>query len=65
MAGSQFRYRIGQRVWWQPEVYGVVYPRKRVKIIDRTIEPALGKTYRIRYQNGKSGGFVREAQLSE
>jgi hypothetical protein len=64
VAGMQFKFEVGQRVWYQPECYGVLYKPSWVKITDRTIEPALGKTYRIRHQDGTGGGFVPEAKLA-
>lgn len=53
---QQFKFKIGQRVV-------DAYSGKRVYVRARTIEAALGKTYRIQYQNGKWGGYVPEDQL--
>lgn len=65
MAGMVFKYKVGQRVWYAPIVFEVKHPGSWVRITDRTIEAALGKTYRIVYQNGHGGGFVREECLHE
>jgi len=56
--GGPFMFRKGERVWY-------LRTGAPVKIIDRTIEEALGKTYHIRYQNGRSGGFVPEETLEK
>jgi hypothetical protein len=55
--GGAFHYKVGDHV---------TYSRtgKRVRIKARTIEPALGKTYLIQYQNGHTGGYVPERTLS-
>jgi len=54
--GGAFQYKVGDHV---------IYSRtgKRVRIKARTIEPALGKTYLIQYQNGHTGGYVPEGRL--
>ncbi len=54
--GGQFLFKIGDRV---------LFNGKRVRIMDRTIESALGKTYKIRYSNGRNGGYVPESRLSK
>lgn len=61
--GGQFKFKIGQRVVWTPNVGG--YPSRRVRIIKRTIEAALGKTYLVRYQDGRLGGYIPERDLAE
>jgi hypothetical protein len=54
--GGAFRYKVGDHL---------TYTRtgKRVRVMARTIEPALGKTYLIRYQNGRTAGYVPEGCL--
>lgn len=62
--GGQFKFKVGQLVWYQPEVRGKLYVPYRVRIMARTIEPALGKTYMIRSPKRSGTPFVREAELS-
>jgi hypothetical protein len=59
---GEFRFKVGERVWYQPSMAGS--KRRRVRIIARTIEPALGKTYQVR--SPKMGGmpYVCESELS-
>lgn len=53
---TAFIFRVGDRV---------VDTRvgKVAKVIDRTIEAALHKTYLIRYRDGRCGGYTPEADL--
>lgn len=53
---GHFIFKIGERV---------LYNGKRVRIADRTVEAALGKTYQIRYRNGHNGGYVPEEKLTK
>lgn len=63
--GGHFKFKIGERVWYRPHLtyYPSTKPR-RVRIIKRTVEAALGKTYLIRHQDGRLGGYVPEDRLS-
>lgn len=60
--GQQFKFKVGQRVWYQPEVYEVKYPGYWGRITERTID-ACGKVYRLRSPR-KPHGFVTEDKLS-
>ena len=53
--GGQFRFKIGDRVTVTYESGTVTHGR----ILARTIEPALGKTYK-----GRNLGYLPEALLS-
>lgn len=60
---QQFKFKVGQRVWYQPESFGRKYPGSWVRVLKRTIEPVLGKTYQIRGWR-KALPFVPEDKLS-
>jgi len=51
---GHFIFKIGERV---------LYNGKRVRITARTVEAALGKTYKVRYPDGTNGGYIPESQL--
>lgn len=54
--GGHFIFKIGERV---------LFNGKLVRVVARTVEAALGKTYQVRYQNGCNGGYIPEERLSK
>lgn len=56
---QQFQFKVGDRV--QLTLPGTA-PRW-VRVLGRTIEPGLGRTYEVRYPNGRWGGWVPETWL--
>jgi hypothetical protein len=54
--GGVFKFKIGQRVM-------DTRSGQQVRIVKRTIEPALGKTYLIRHQDKRLGGYTPERFL--
>jgi hypothetical protein len=58
--GGPFKFKIGDRVTVTYESGTVTHGR----ILARTIEPALGKTYQVRDRKGRNLGYLPEALLS-
>ena len=62
--GGAFRFRIGQRLIYTPRAPG--YPPRRVRVVKRTIEAALGKVYLIKdCKTGQRYGYTPESDLEE
>lgn len=58
--GGPFKYKVGQRVT-------VTFPSGHIvlgRIMKRTIEAALGKTYLVRDQDGRNQGYCPEEYLT-
>lgn len=58
---GHFLYKIGDKVTVTSPSTGVVVLGR---VIARTVERALGKTYLIRNQRGQSLGYIPEDRLS-
>lgn len=62
--GGHFLFAVGERLTWTPRVSG--YPPRRVRVVRRTIEAALGKTYQVRdCQTRKLLGYIPESDLTK
>lgn len=63
---GQFKFKIGQRLIYTPHVFDTLYPPKRVRVVKRTIEAALGKTYLVKdCKTGRLCGYIPEVDLKE